>query len=164
MRLPRGILPLRVLRVAISCSARQLGGGGGGGCVSGTAAQNSVGTGLLGVRVDRATAGGDAAVAMFSHKAVAEVAVPAAEDDNAGGGEEEEEEGRWRSLGEEGGVSRAHTLQRERAVTVNTRRREGAGGGEGSRSGLVWFVSYRENSPHLQRVPHCCDATSFRDE
>lgn len=93
VRLPRGFFPLRVLRVAVSRSPRQLGGGGGGGCVSGTAAQNSVGTGLLGGRVDRATAGGDAAVAMFSHEAAAEVAAPAAEDDDAGG-EKEEEEGR----------------------------------------------------------------------
>lgn len=64
--LPRGFFLLRVLRVALPRSPRWAEGGGGGGCVSGTAAQNSVGTGPPHGRVDRANADGDAAVAPLS--------------------------------------------------------------------------------------------------
>ena len=108
-RLPRGTFPLRVLRVASSWPTLGFGGGGGGGCVSGTSVQNSVGSGPICGCADRAAAGGEAVVASFSQGEVAEVTA-AAECDDAGG---DEEEGRRRSLREEGGVSRAHTWQRE---------------------------------------------------
>lgn len=61
-----------------------------------------------------------------SYEAVAEAA---AEADNASGGPEDEEDRRC-SLGEEGGVSRAHTLQRE---SVFDEQRGGVGEGGGAK-------------------------------
>ena len=121
-RLPRGTFPLRILRVAPSWPTLGFGGGGGGGCVSGTSAQNSVGSGPTRGCADRAAAGGEAVVASFSQGEVAEVTA-AAKCDDAGG--DEEEEGRRRSLREEGGVSRAHTWQREIAVPTRERGKRG---------------------------------------